>query len=128
MGQSGAKRQIFAKFEWWCVQERKDNPGKDRATGNDACFLVFIPKLEAKDAPQLIFRAHVDKSRFVHMLSSYCEINGPHIWIWPVRRITLASLSRWSSRGACRCLLHHSLTALRIRAGRFLAVIHRKVQ
>ena len=43
MRQVDAKRQICAKFKRWCVQWRKDNPGKDRPTGNDACFLFYIP-------------------------------------------------------------------------------------
>lgn len=67
MRQADAKRQICAKFERWCVQWRKDNPGKDGPTGNDACLLFYIPELEAKNSPLLNFRAHGDKWQYVHI-------------------------------------------------------------
>lgn len=47
MRQADAKRRICAKFERWCVPWCKDDPGKDRPTGNDARFLFYIPELEA---------------------------------------------------------------------------------
>lgn len=66
MRQSGAKWQISAKLERWCVQWRKDNPRNARPKGSDAFFLFCVPELEAKNSPLLNFRVHDDKWQEIH--------------------------------------------------------------